>query len=222
MKKCFAFILVFSMLLVSSALAETVPNVTGDWYANLDGAAIHLSLTEDGSYAFSVPGSEQVNGAWELKDGFVYLDGDESTPLSFNGPTLANADAGLFFTREQPEVYAPVDLLPNASVPLFAGLWRSAYTLQNGAALSAGFTEDDTLIYIEELKAILKGGPFGYRLVDLAFENGALTCAAGDMTVCMEFQQDGFLRLTTEKDGQTETRILIRTALEDTDGTADE
>ena len=215
MKKYIALFLACLLLMaVIPAVAEE--DATGVWYADTDVAAVTLTLSPDGTYTLDFPAMPEFckSGTWELRDGFVYMDGDERTPLSFSGTALTRADADLSFIREPVETYAAADPQPDASADLFDGLWRSAYVMQNGYVLPAD-QDDDTLVYIEETKAILKGGPFRYILTDLAFENGAMTYTADDLSACLEFQQDGYLRLTVEKDGESETRILIRTAFDD-------
>lgn len=214
MKKAIALFLALILALGAGlSLAET--DVTGVWYADLDGAAAELTLNADGSYLLSVPMEENKTGTWKLDDGYLYMDGSAAPDLATWGEnTLILGDYDGVFTREKPWVYDPADLMPDTSADLFEGLWRSAYTENNGVFLPTDYTDDDTLIYIEELKAVLKGGPFGYILADLNFENGAFTYAAGDITAKMQLQQDGFLRLTTEKDGQTETCILVRTGVD--------
>lgn len=217
MNKFIALFLACAIVLaIIPALAEEdAISANGNWYAVPDGIVITLVLSPEGSYTYTVPAMPDMDrtGTWEYRDGFVYMDGDETAPLSYNGPTLTNGDLGLFFTREEPVTYSPADLLTEAPAALFAGAWQTAYVMQNGYAVPADTAEANTLIYIEEAKAILKGGSFGYRIVDLAFENGAFSCDAEDITVRMELQQDGFLRLTVEKDGQADVLILGRTAL---------
>ena len=215
MKKYIALFLACLLLMaVIPAVAEE--DAAGVWYADTDVAAVTLTLSPDGTYTLDFPAMPEFckSGTWELRDGFVYMDGDERTPLSFSGTALTRADAGLSFTREPVETYAAADPLAEATADLFDGLWSSAYVMQNGYVLPAD-QDDDTLVYIEETKAILKGGPFRYILTDLAFENGAMTYTAEDLYAYLELQQDGYLRLTVEKDGESGTRILIRTAFDD-------
>ena len=215
MKKHIAIYLAL-VLALSAVLALAEADVSGLWYADLDGAVAELTLNADGTYRLAVPLQEEKTGTWKLDDGFIYLDGAAEPDLATwaNG-NLMLGDHMAFFTREKPWSYSPADPLPDAPADLFSGLWKAAYTLQDGAALPASLTGDNTLVYIEGAKAILKGGPFGYALVDLTLENGVFTCAADGLTVRMALQQDDCLRLTTEKDGQTETRFLLRSVLDD-------
>ena len=75
MKKSFALILVCLLALASMpALAET-SDVSGDWYADLGGAAARLTLASDGTYIFAFPGRDAVTGIWTPDDGYICLDG---------------------------------------------------------------------------------------------------------------------------------------------------
>ena len=59
--------------------AEYLPlseRALGDWYAELSGLAIQLTLAEDGAYALLVPGSEPLAGVWAEEDGRLILDGE--------------------------------------------------------------------------------------------------------------------------------------------------
>ena len=222
MRKYIALFLALA-LMCAAGLTLAEADVTGLWYMDLAGAAAELSLNSDGTYRLAVPLAEEKTGTWKLDDGFIYLDGAAAPDLATWGEgTLMLGDHLAFFTREKPWAYSPADPLPDAPAELYASLWKAAYTLRDGDALPAQLTGDNTLIYIEGSKAILKGGPFGYLLTDLTFENGVFTCMADGLTVRMELQQDDFLRLTTEKDGRTETRCLLRSVLDDPAETAEE
>ena len=216
MKKTIALILACIFLTaVLPAAAEDAGNpAAGEWYADLDGAAVILTLSPDGTYILSAPALSEMNqaGAWEFRDGYVYMDGDEAFPLSFSGSTLTQEDSGLFFTREQPETYVPGEIMPDAPAGLFAGLWRSAWILRNGSPVPAGLAEDDTLIYVEGTKAILKGGPFGYRIADFTLENGALACEEDGAAILLQIQEDGFLRLTVSGGGADEQVLYLVSA----------
>ena len=47
-------------------------------------------------------------------------------------------------------------------------------------------------------------------IADFTPENGTLAYAGEDMAVRMEIQADGYLRLTAEKEGLSELRVLSR------------
>ncbi len=83
--------------------AEYLPlaqRALGDWYAELSGLAIQLTLGEDGAYTLLIPGSEPLAGVWAEKDGQLILDGDEESPLLVLDDVLRFDALGLLFTRE--------------------------------------------------------------------------------------------------------------------------
>ncbi len=218
MKKNIAFLLACILLLAGApALSEDADNPSaGAWYADLNGVAVTLTLAPDGTYTLEAPALPELSrtGTWELLDGFVYMDGEENTILSYNGQTLTREDPDLRFSREPVKTYTPAELYAEIPLPEFGGAWQTSYVIRNGCAL---LTYDDMLIYIEETRALLKGGPFGYRIVDLTFENGALAFADDEIAVRLEMQQDGFLRLTVEREGLSEVRILDHTEIDELD-----
>ena len=192
------------------AHAEEAPSPLGDWYAEIGGMPLQLTLTEDGTYTLSFPGLHDAptQGAWELNDGFVILDGDDTAPFSWDGDRLTRRSLGLFFTREAPALYTPAEILPDAALEQFAGAWRGAYAILDGAALPASALEDDTILYIEENAAALTGNLFGEIVAEFVHENGALSFASDGLSITLQLQQDGFLRMTVS-DGDEEMALLL-------------
>ena len=197
MKKHIAIYLAL-VLALSAVLALAEADVSGLWYADLDGAVAELSLNADGTYRLAVPLEEEKTGTWKLDDGFIYLDGAAEPDLATwaNG-NLMLGDHLAFFTREKPAYYAPADPLPDAPLALFAGYWVCQYVEVNGSPVLADYAADRTDLYIEGSSAILGGPRFGDTQVKLDFADGAMQCEIGGAQVTIQLQQDGFLRLTT-------------------------
>ncbi len=203
---------------------ETDPALLGDWYAEMQNIALTLTLNENGQYALSYPALPDAarEGTWELRDGYVYLDGDEEEPLNFTGDKLIWGAARVFFYRESPQVYAPADPDPSASLTAFAGAWRSAYALANGAALPAGLVDQDVRLYVEiaapdeaapagqpAARAAIIGGPFADSALDFTFENGALSFADETFSLQLAMQTDSLLRLTLAAGGETLSLVCV-------------
>ena len=200
MKRSAALLLALALLLC--ALPVTAEEAaTGDWYAVTDGVPTQLTLNEDGTYAVTNPLSEPVAGTWELADGFVYLDGDRDNPLALNGPVLMLEAAGLYFTRQAPDLYVPAEPAADAPIEAYAGYWQCAYTDVNGTPLPASAAGDYADLYVEGSSAVLGGPLFGDAIVRLTYENGALTCENEGVRVELQYLQDGFLRLTVTGSG---------------------
>lgn len=189
---------------------ETELKPTGDWYGEIRGLPVALSLREDGTYTFSGENVLQPDavGAWEFRDSLVYLDGETEYFFFFQEGRLSCALLNLVLTREAADLYTPGNVLGEAELAAFDGPWMSRYVLVNGAALPAALREDDTRIYIEETRAALTGPFFGERIVDLAFENGTLIYSGEGISARMEMQEDRLLRMAVEKDGERTVLIL--------------
>ncbi len=194
-----------------SALAENEPPC-GDWYAELNGFPMQLTLGEDGAYTLSFTGlpDEPTAGTWKENDGFVILDEDETSPLSWDGDNLSRAPLGLYFTREPVQGYIPGELMAETDLALYEGPWRAAYVLLSGAALPAGLMGEDTMLFIEDSTVALTGGIFSDIIVEFAFENGALTLNAEDASITLCIQEDSLLRMTVAGSDEAYTLILER------------
>lgn len=209
MKKLFVLFLVFMLLLAPAAPAEGGPeppanSAEGDWYADLNGIPLRLSLNADGTYALALPSvlGESPAGRWEMDDIFVRLD---------DGPALALVSADLLiwkendllFAREAPRLYVPADLLPDAVPGLFAGYWTCRYVDVDGFALPADALDERTDLYIEDARVALGGPRFGDVFWTFSFTDGVLSADLDGRAVALALQQDGLMRLTCADDGTT-------------------
>ncbi len=168
----------------------------GDWYAAYQGLVLTLSLAEDGSYAFRVPGCEDLTGTWALVDGLVVPDGKNGEALLPVGNILRQPSSGLLFTRDMPEIYIPGEIDDSIQPGDPDGYWKSRFVaVGDGTVLSSALGET-TDIYIEGTRAALGGPLFGDVIVDMAWKDGTLTCEKDGVGVTLALQRDGFLRLT--------------------------
>ena len=245
MKKTLMILLALALMLSAFALGEgemlppfdpdaykyiemPVPleqSVRGDWYADFQGLAIKLTLTEKGEYTLSVPGAESVGDIWELKDGMLYLEGNEE-PLLPLDEALIWITVNLVFRREAPAVYKPAEAYKAASVEAYNGYWNAHFTQVGGArdtskrpavrSVQAGgsvilssFIDDDTALYIENGKAALAGKLFGRQLAEFSLKNGVLTAEVDGAKVTLALQTDGFLRLTYASKDEAKVIYLL-------------
>ena len=178
--------------------AEYLPleeRVLGEWYADEAGLVITLTLTEEG-YMLSVPGTDAQTGKWEAKDGMIVLDGDEQNPLTPIGDVIRSDALDLLFTREMPTVYVPADVIADAKEGSFDGFFKAQFVAVGEGTILAAAAEEDAYVYIEGTNVALGGTRFGNVIKVFTAAPGALTLAESDLSVKLEIQQDGFLRMT--------------------------
>ena len=168
--------------------------VLGDWYGDYAGLVFSLSLAEDLNYAAVFPGAEPKTGQWALTDGYIVLDENERDSLLPLSGGLLWGD--LLLTREKPEAYVPAEVLADAEEGAFDGFWKSQYVVVGEGVLYAAALGEDAYVYIEGTRVALGGSRFGNVIRTFRYEDGALVLDEEGLTVRIELQQDGLLRLT--------------------------
>ena len=197
-----------------------------------------MALSSDGTYTLA-QGGETKSGVWELKDGLIALDGEKEGSLIPLEDELYWLALELFLTSEEPEfdAYVPADVLSDGiTAELFNGYWTSLYVDADGAILSAADLGDKTDVYVEVPAAkaedadegadaaettaapaepvprVALGGPlFGDVTVDMSFADGALTWTADKVSVKLQLQADGLLRMTLKAPDSDMTLYLTPT-----------
>lgn len=180
-------------LLTAAALASGVlmtnvfaaaEEVAGEWYADMYGMVMTLTLNEDGTYAMDIMG-EIEEGTWDLEGETLTMDkGTEvEMTLAYDGETLYAADEEMEMTfgREPIEVFVPAE--PNAEAVLedYAGEWGANNVYAFGMTVPLEMMEmEGFYLTIEDTKVdfMLKGGfMFGEAETELEAEyaEGALT-----------------------------------------------
>lgn len=185
------------------ATAEPTPEATPaptveEWYGQSRGVELTLALSSDGTYTLAM-GGETKSGAWAEADGGIALDGDESAPLYEVNGQLMWPGMGLYLSAEKPELgaYVPAEVLTDGvTAELFNGYWQSAFVDADGVILSAFELDDQTDVVIQAPRVALGGPLFGDVAVDMAFSDGALTWSEGGVSVRLQLQADGLMRMT--------------------------
>ena len=216
MKKLLAILLALSLLLVPAlALGEgEAPEaaLVGDWYGELNGLVLKLTLNEDGAYAaLIVTQPDDVKaGTWAYADGFVHLDGSLLPDINVLSDDVLKWTAfDIFLRREAPQTYAPAELLPGAALELYAGCWKAQYVGVNGAILPSDAIGNETVLYVEGSDLALTGGLFDETVLEAAYADGVLSWSGDGVALTLALQQDGFLRLTLATDPETVTLYLL-------------
>ena len=236
MKKTMIWLVLLAMLTacLMPALGEELPlpqeepSPLGDWYADVEGITLQLTLKEDGAYAITVFGQTDDSGTWTAEDGFVYLDGNEDAPLSFDGDALTRVSDALIFTRTPIEGYVPAPVLEEISPFAVEGHWVPGYIDLDGVIVPADALGEDTELWIEcemptvdqsgetpvilygDALAAMGGQLFGDTVQRFVFDGAAYTLALteANATVTLQIQEDGLLRLTLRADEEQLTLYL--------------
>ena len=99
---------------------------TGDWYAEMKGVAIKMTLNEDGTYEM-VLGSDVNKGTWEVTEDGLLMDGDGHLEITQDGLFFdGGEDNSMTFGREAIENFVPAEIDYEADLDLLQGKW-SAY-----------------------------------------------------------------------------------------------
>lgn len=211
MKKCTSIILILVLLLLCFAAGaeETASDATGDWYGNLDGVPLKMTLGADRTYVVSIPGYEPETGSWEEQDGYILLNGSETPECRMIGDNLFVYGLVDFFCREQQDVYSPA--APTAEIPTEAwrGYWVSAYVDVDGTAYPSSLLNDKTDLYVEGTSAILGGPALQDIRVKMESSDGALKYETEGAAVTLQMQEDGFLRMTLTVDEENLVWYLL-------------
>ena len=222
MKKIVSLLLALCLVCLSAAVLAEAGDVTGTWYGTMYGMQIQLTLNADGTYAIDLAGNE-IPGKYELRDGIVYMDGDDDAANGFvyDGTTLVNEAQDVTLTREQGEIAEIVLAEPKADAALedYAGEWVCKYLSMSG------MTIDITQIPLEQLGATqipslkIEGSTASLTGMDslagsaplpMNFADGALSLDLGallgssdtDMSINIQMLQDGMVAFTVNAMGQ--------------------
>ncbi len=211
MKKIVRFMLILAIVfsLPMSLRAADASAYYGQWYGELYGMIMSLTINEDGTYEMLITGSEEPSpGTWELKDGALIMDGDEKSPLVFDGTNLVSESAEedgmkLVFGREPIEEKVFAEPKADATIEEYAGKWE-AHTVQ-----FFGMTMDAVAANLD-LRLEIEGNVVTMNSTGLSFTDEKAEC---------EFH-DGVLQLDAMK-ALNEAKAALGTseAAEETDAT---
>ena len=223
MKKTLSVLLALILILLPTLiLAENDSHapeaaLTGDWFGEVQGMVLQLTLNGDGTYQAVLPAREdaKATGAWALRDGFLYLDGNDVPSVNVLGEDVLKwIDFDIFLRREAPLLYTPAEVLANVPQEIYAGYWKALYVGVDGAMLMADMLGEPSGAYIEGASVALTGPLTGEALLEATYADGALRWADGNTAITLQLQQDGFLRLTLNAGEDVVTLYLMGMVME--------
>lgn len=217
MKKRYALLLttVFSMAATCNVMAAG--EASGEWYGNMYGMPITLTLEESGEYSMDFDGDPQT-GSWEVDGETLYMDKgtDEELTFDYDGETLyAEMDGIEFvFSRDAEAAlgFVPAEARTDSTIEEFAGHWTATQVSTMGLVAPLELMEVDKVeleIADTKLDFIMAGGDtFGeWEIPDLECElaDGALTFVMEaedeypeDTIWTVQLLEDGTMSLSTD------------------------
>ena len=222
MKKIIAMLLALMMAcMLVPALAEEA-DWMGEWYGNMYGMPVTLTINEDGTYILEVMG-QAMDGAYEVVDGALIMDGDESSPLVYEDGALVMKseyeEEDVVFTREATEGITLAPAVADAPLEAFAGSWTAAYVGLGDAVVDVALLGESVDVTIDGNKVTLGGSMFEGLEAEFAYADGALTFAVdmgeGDsINIKLYMLEDGMLAMDMEAAGEAMTFYLEPVAAE--------
>lgn len=135
------------MLLALLACGAVAEDVTGEWYAEVYGMVMKMTVNADNTYVLEAAG-DSVPGTWEMDGTNLIVDKGTETESVFAYDAAAQTldMAGeMTFTRAAIEAWAPAAVRAEAVLADFEGIW----TAQRVDAFGAVLPVDDAGVYMD-------------------------------------------------------------------------
>ena len=199
MKKILATIV--TLLLALLACGAVAEDVTGEWYAEVYGIVMKMTVNADNTYVLEAAG-EAAPGTWEMDGTNMIVDKGTETESVFTYDAAAQVldMAGeMTFTRTAIEAWTPAAVRAEAALADFEGIW----TAQRVDCFGALLPVDDAGVYMD---AGIVGASVSLTVTFMdaeTFEGEAVL-------------ENGTLTLTIPaKDEYSEAQVFAANALED-------
>ena len=164
MKKRYALLLTMAFGMAVTCNGMAAEDVTGEWYGNMYGMPITLTLDESGEYSMDMDGEEGETGTWELDGETFYMDRgtDAELGLAYDGETLSIEEDGmeLMFSRD-PEAaagFVPAEARTDSELEEFAGHWTATQVS------AFGMTASLDLLEIEKVDLDIDGSKVNFMM----------------------------------------------------------
>ena len=194
-------VLMAMLLLTLLACGAAAEDVTGEWYAEVYGMVMKMTVNADNTYVLEAAG-EAAPGTWELDGTNLIVDKGTETEGVFAYDAAAQTldMAGeMLFTRTAIEAWAPAAVRAEAALADFEGIW----TAQRVDAFGALLPVDDAGVFMD---AGIVGANVSLTVTFIdeeTFEGEAVL-------------ENGVLTLTVPaKDEYSEAQVFAANALED-------
>lgn len=142
-------VIVTLMMIAMIACGAVAEDVTGEWYAEVYGMVMKMTVNADNTYVLEAAG-EAAPGTWEMDGTNLIVDKGTETEGVFAYDAAAQTldMAGeMLFTRTAIEAWAPAAVRAEAALADFEGVWSATNVDAFGALLPV----DDAGVYMDAL-----------------------------------------------------------------------
>ena len=208
MKKILTAIATLMLALAMLLGAACAEDVTGDWYGDVYGIVMKVTVNADSTYAMEVAGDVQ-NGTWVLEGSNLVMDKGTEYESTFaydsSAQTLTMDD--VVFTHTVIEQWVPAAVRAEAAIEDFTGLWGAQQVDCFGALLPV----DAAGVY---MNASIEGTKVSVTITfmdaetfegEAVFENNTLTLTvpaadefSTETVLSANALEDGSISITTE------------------------
>ena len=136
--------LLLALTMMVGAFAETA-DVTGEWYGELLGIQVTLTINADGTYKMDIAGMDSEEGVWEKnEDGNLVMDkGTEQDGMKID------------FTREAPAEDEELTISTETTEEELQGKWQATSVIMNGMSVPMSMVGQECIIEVKDSKLYL-------------------------------------------------------------------
>lgn len=126
--------LLLALTMMVGAFAETA-DVTGEWYGELLGIQVTLTINADGTYKMDIAGMDSEEGVWEKnEDGDLVMDkgtdGEGLVTVTETGLSTEQDGMKIDFTREAPAEDEELTISTETTEEELQGKWQATSVIE--------------------------------------------------------------------------------------------
>lgn len=142
--------LLLALTMMVGAFAETA-DVTGEWYGELLGIQVTLTINADGTYKMDVAGMDSEEGVWEKnEDGNLVMDkgteGEGLVTVTETGLSTEQDGMKIDFTREAPAEDEELTISTETTEEELQGKWQATSVIMNGMSVPMSMVGQECII----------------------------------------------------------------------------
>lgn len=151
--------LLLALTMMVGAFAETA-DVTGEWYGELLGIQVTLTINADGTYKMDIAGMDSEEGVWEKnEDGNLVMDkgtdGEGLVTVTETGLSTEQDGMKIDFTREAPAEDEELTISTETTEEELQGKWQATSVIMNGMSVPMSMVGQECIIEVKDSKLYL-------------------------------------------------------------------